>query len=307
MMQMRQLDAFRKVMATGSVTLAAEALGISQPAVSRLLADLQVDIPVRLFDRRSGRIFPTREATLFLQYVDKAFVGMESLEQALKDIVRLKDSQIRVAAFPALSLRLLPELVKTLYRSYPEVRTSLQITDSQRVVDLVATHRADIGFATMPVENSGTEVVATVAMDCVCVLPTRHRLRRRAVIKPADLASEPLIALDPSYATSRTLQAILAEQGLTPHGQVECSSARLALDLVRSGMGLAIVDPLTAYACVDDQVVFRKFQPSVPFSFSLIRPSFSVGTVAVDALIDAFESLSKRFRFELRDLLAARA
>jgi len=300
-MQMRQLDAFRKVMATGSVTVAAEMLGISQPAVSRLLADLQAGIPVRLFNRRSGRIFPTREAELFLQYVDKAFVGMESLELALKDIVRQKDSQIRIAAFPALSLRLLPDLVTALYRSYPEVRTALQITDSPRVVDLIATHRADIGFAAMQVEHPGTTVVATVEMDCVCVLPAGHRLRRRSVIKADDLASEPLIALDPSYATARVLQSILAERDLKTQSQAECSSARLALDLVRGGLGLAIVDPLTAYACPDGQVLFRKFQPSVPFSFSLIRPSFGVGTVAIDTLVESFATMSQRLRTEMRE------
>src|SRR5215208_5375680 len=112
MINQRQVEAFRAVMIAGTVTTAAAALRISQPAVSRLIRDLETRIGVALFERRSGgRLRPTTDANTLFRDVERYFVGLEQISQTAAGLRRRSFGSLRVASLPALYVRLLPRFI----------------------------------------------------------------------------------------------------------------------------------------------------------------------------------------------------
>ena len=100
------------VMETGSVTQAGKLLYISQPAVSRLIADLEEHVNFQLFDRRKKRLIPTVEAKLLYDEVEKAFIGLSSIEDTAQSILELKRGHLRLIAMPGIAILLLPQVIK---------------------------------------------------------------------------------------------------------------------------------------------------------------------------------------------------
>ena len=116
-MNLRQIEAFRAVIVAGTVTRAGEMLRVSQPAVSRLIADLERSIGFALFERRRGRLLPTTEARYFHREIEKAYVGLDHLTKAAEAIRNLQGGQLRVAAMPAFAESLASRAIATKFCS----------------------------------------------------------------------------------------------------------------------------------------------------------------------------------------------
>src|SRR5437868_6942450 len=100
-MKIRQLEAFRAVMLCQTVTRAAEMLHISQPAATRLIADLEESVGFALFERVRGRLYPTAEAQVLYEEVQRSLVGVERIALAAQDIRELQRGSLQIAAAPA--------------------------------------------------------------------------------------------------------------------------------------------------------------------------------------------------------------
>lgn len=297
-MRLRQLEAFQQVMLTGSLTRAGAVLGVSQPGVSRLLAELERHVGFRLFERRGGRVHPTREAVQFLRHVERSFVGMQALRTAAADIADAKGAELRLAAFPAVSLQLLPQCFAEFSSAYPDTRVSMMVTNSTRVTELVAMLQVDFGISTLPVIHGALATEFEIALPCVCALPPGHSRRQARSIRAADLRGERLIALDPGFATSRGLESILAGARIDPKRVAEVSFSFAACEMVRRGAGVAIVDPMTALAFGERDIVFRPFLPTVEFSVGLVRaahgPLSLAGQRMAASIVSALKELQQR-------------
>lgn len=122
MLNLRQIEAFRAVMIAGTVTGASRALNISQPAVSRLIRDLEKDVEIRLFDRKKGRVVPTLEANAFYQEVELSFIGLRNLEDFAREIRDSGLEKLAVGAMPALCLDLVPDVIRSYLSTRPGVK-----------------------------------------------------------------------------------------------------------------------------------------------------------------------------------------
>ena len=106
-MELRQLEAFAAVMSTGSVTAAGRLLGRSQPAISRLLQELEAEIGYALFSRSGPRVTPT-ERFLLYEDVERALAGMRQIRERAGEIARGQAQPLLIAATPALAAGLVP-------------------------------------------------------------------------------------------------------------------------------------------------------------------------------------------------------
>src|SRR4051812_40835381 len=111
-MNLRQIEAFRRVMMRGSMTIAAQELRTSQPSISRLIAELEASIDLRLFERKAGRILPTPAGLSFYREVERSFLGLENLAHAARDIRALGTGRLRIAAMPVVALGFIPRCIK---------------------------------------------------------------------------------------------------------------------------------------------------------------------------------------------------
>ena len=133
----RQLEAFLAVFEAGSVTAAAESLHVTQPAVTRLVKELENAVDMVLFERIKGRLVRTREATLFYEAVKRSFLGLDKLVQTAEDIRGLRVGTLRIASMPALALGFLPRVISKLAGRYPDAKISLQIRSSEKVMEWI--------------------------------------------------------------------------------------------------------------------------------------------------------------------------
>ena len=137
----RQLEAFRTVMEAGSVTAAAERLLVTQPAVSRLIQDLESAIGVSLFERLRGRLSPTVEAQVLYEEVQRSFIGLDKILRTAEDIRTFGAGTLRIAAMPAMALGFLPEVIGRFSDQHRNVNVSLQIRSSTKVMEWIASQQ----------------------------------------------------------------------------------------------------------------------------------------------------------------------
>ena len=146
-MNFRQLEIFRAVMISGSASRAADLLQITQPAISRSVADLEQALGFMLFDRVRGRLVPTPEGQLFFRDVSASFIGLDRLRSAAARIRDFGSGSIRIASLAALGSTVVPRAIRTFRDRNPQIAITLQIVSSSLVRELVANQQFDVGLA----------------------------------------------------------------------------------------------------------------------------------------------------------------
>ncbi|MGL4813429.1 MAG: LysR substrate-binding domain-containing protein [Beijerinckiaceae bacterium] len=268
----RQIEAFRCLMVTGSMTMAARMMGVTQPAISRLLKDLQADLELTLFEKRGTGVVPTAEATALYADVERSFVGLDRIRAAAEEIRTRRSGSLRIAALPALANGFLPRFSGHFLASRPQLDLGLFGVISPLVIDWVVNRQCDIGFAEMPIANPGLDTAMMPVLSRVAVLPEGHRLTRKSVLTPKDFEGENFISLKHGSGSRYRIDSIFSERGVNRVMRVETHLSEIMCGLVSSGFGVAICDPFTAAEFASRGVVTRPFRPSIPFEFGVLHP-----------------------------------
>ncbi len=292
-MNTRQISAFRLAMRLGSMTAAAKALYISQPAVSRLIAELERQLGFPLFRREGGRSIPTPEARAFAEEVERMFHGLDRLEEVGREIRDLRRARLRIATLPMASLEVVPQALKRYLGEHPGLKVTHDVHTSARVIDLVSSRQVDLGIAQSDhLPRHDVSVVASFRCDCVCALPLSHPLSGRAEIAPADLLGVPLIIFAQHTVTAPQVLQRFAEAGVGADVVAESQPSYAACAMAAAGLGAAIVDPLSA-ALFLPRLTILPFRPPIRFDFHLVR--------AIDTPLSR---PADRFRHHLLQVLA---
>jgi DNA-binding transcriptional LysR family regulator len=273
MLNPRQIEAFRTVIVTGGVTSAAKALNISQPAVTRLIHDLQYILGLTLFERRGTRLVPTNEALSLYREVERQFVGLEQIENTARNLRDGLSGSLRIAALPTFNVGFLPRLVAAYMKDKPGLEVAIYGSISSQVVDWVATGFCDIGFAQYPLDFPNIDVEQLPAVPAVAVLPEGHRLVDKAVLGPLDFVDEPFVSLAGSTQWTYRTDALFSAARVNRQTRVETPLSMIACSLIASGAGIGIVDPYTAVEYRGHGIVVRPFRPTVDYEIGVVWPS----------------------------------
>lgn len=271
-MNHKQINAFRFVMRYGSITAAAKHMNVSQPAVSRLIGDLEAHLGFPLFLREAGRIFPTPEARDFADEVERMYSGLDRLARIGAEIRELRRATFRVASLPMLSFGLLPRALKRFLAEHEGVKITYDVYASERVIDLVSSSQVDLGVAQMlHLQRHDLRLLASYRSHCVCAVPVDHPLRGRASLGPADLSDVPLVILAHHTLTAAHIVQRFAEASVPLRVAVESQPSYAACAMAASGLGIAVVDPLSA-GMFGPTLVAIPFQPAIPFDIHVVQP-----------------------------------
>ncbi|UVA81887.1 LysR substrate-binding domain-containing protein [Pandoraea commovens] len=272
-MKFKQVEAFRAVIQTGSMTAAAEALHTSQPNISRLIGQLEESAGFRLFERINGRLQLTDEGAELFRDVERAFVSLKSLEDSAQQIRRSGTGRLRVGAVPSIALTQMPEAIRRFRQAHPGVAVSLLTNDSPRVAYWVASQFCDLGVTSYVSRDvSGIEATKISEVAGVCAFPVGHRLRDLEVVTPADLEYEPFIALSLVDGTRMKIDQRFREAGVElRHKELETPYEATVCAMVASGLGVSIVSRSVAQAYVGRGLEYRPFAPEVLFATHLLR------------------------------------
>lgn len=271
-MNQKQLNAFRMVMRHGSITEAAQALSVSQPAVSRLMADLESSVGFALLLRTGGRVLPTPEAYELYQEVERMFYSLDRLSVAADEIRSFKRAVFRIASMPMVSFEILPLALRKVVERHEGIDISHDVHTSARILNLLASRQIDLGIAQTDPGRQDVEVLASFRTHCVCVMARDHELAGRESIRPEDLAEQDLIALNFRTLTHSYMARCFAEAGVNPRIVAETQPSYSACSLAALGVGIAIVDPITPDVFADRLRVVP-MDAFIPFDYQILKPA----------------------------------
>jgi len=269
-MRLRQLECFRALMLHGTTTRAAELLGMSQPGVSAMIANLEHAIGLTLFVRRGGRLQPTPEARLFYVEAARALEAVENTARIAGEIRSGRRGHLAIAAYPSVSINLLPRLLADFASKRPELQIKIITRASASVRELMSTQQFDIAVAELPLDYP-TAHMEVFAYECLCMLPKGHRLAKLKQVTPADLDGVPFVTLfrgDPIY---QQLASAFSEYGARWNVVAETEFFSTACELVAAGRGVGLVDPVISRPFTAN-VVLRPFRPAIAYQVALLFP-----------------------------------
>ena len=283
---LRHLEAFRAVMVRRTVTGAAEMLDVTQPVVTRLIADLEDRIAISLFERVKGRLVPTPEAALLFEDVHQSLVRIERIANAASNSKGFRLTRLAIAAAPSMALSFLPPAIASFTNDHPETLVSLQTHSTATVLDMVQSGRSDLGFAMLPMQKMPqpkTEVLVSARM--MGVVPAHHRLANRKVLHPEDFEGERFVALDPLMEVRTRIDALMLSHGVNRRVNVETQLSSATIKLVEAGAGLAIIEPLTASAYTGGLLKFIRFEPEIIVDYSMVISPRMSSTLGVNRFL----------------------
>ncbi|QEI08631.1 LysR family transcriptional regulator [Pigmentiphaga aceris] len=292
----RQVEAFQTVMVTRSMTEAAELMHVSQPAISRLIHDMEAALGFALFERKGPVISATLEAIELVDVVHKHYVGLTAIRERADDIAARLDGELRIGVTPALALHYVPELLASLASEIAPVGIVLETGTSLEMIARAAAGQVDVAIAVVNSTQEGVGLIHLPPLEAVCVLPTGHRLGNKEWITPGDLVGESYVALARSAALQIQIDRVLAADGVQLQRRVHTTMSATVCSMVQAGMGVGIIDPLTAFSLAGSLMV-RPFRPAVPYHLEVILPPSPRRPAAARRLADALSAkLMKDFR-----------
>ncbi len=268
---LRQLEALKSVADTGSMTRAATDLGISQPAVSRLISDLAEALGFRLFDRRGGRLVPTQEARFLLPELDRLSQTLDQIGEVSRNLTQRTAGHIKIACLPGFATSHLPDLIADFLNARPGVTATIEPDRPERIMEWIIGEQYDCGI-TDGFEGHPAVFSEIVPIRTVCIFPAGHAFESLQEVRPDDLAGEQLIHARRDSPFFRELNEVFTQHGIDPAYRVETRQFTAACELVARGVGVSVISELDARVYASRGVAFRPFRPQTPHRVALIRP-----------------------------------
>ncbi|WP_225758127.1 MULTISPECIES: LysR family transcriptional regulator [unclassified Leclercia] len=279
---LRHIEIFHAVMTAGNLTEAARLLHTSQPTVSRELARFEKVIGLTLFERTRGRLHPTVQGLRLFEEVQRSWYGLDRIVSAADSLREFRQGELSIVCLPVFSQSFLPALLQPFLARYPDVNLTIVPQESPLLEEWLSAQRHDLGLTETLATPAGTARHELLSLDEVCVLPAGHRLAEKAVLTPTDFQGENYISLSRTDSYRQLLDTLFAEHQVKRRMVVETHSAASICAMVRAGVGISVVNPLTALDYADSGIAIRRFTVSVPFTVSLIKPLHRPASALVD-------------------------
>jgi DNA-binding transcriptional LysR family regulator len=237
---LRQLAIFRTVARLGSLTRAAEALELGQPAVSQHVAALERALGTALIVRAGRGARLSEAGQVVAAYGERILRLSEQLQAEVAALTGLTAGRLVVGAGQTPGDYLLPAVLGEFHRRYPGVSVELEIAGTRRVVDWLVRHVYDLGFIGDRVEHPDLVLEPFVEDRVVLFVARGHPLARRTRVTLAEVLAAGLIAREPGSATRATGERALQSAGLTPRFSMELGSNEAVKRAVLAGLGVGL-------------------------------------------------------------------
>jgi DNA-binding transcriptional LysR family regulator len=272
----RRLQVFHAVAKHLSFTKAAEALFMTQPAVTFQVKQLEEHFNTRLFERGHGRNTLTSAGQMVLEYAEKILALSAELDLRLKEMTGEVGGLLLVGASTTIAEYLLPQVLGDFKSKYPKVQPRLTVANSETVENRVAEHTLDIGFieARSHRDSVAADVCCEDELQAVCA--PSHPLARLKTATPKQLVQYPFISREAGSGTREVIDQYLQNAGVLPDSLnvvMELSSPEALKGLVATGLGFTII---SRAAVVKEtrlgQLVRVPLAPRLIRDFSVVYP-----------------------------------
>lgn len=295
----RQIEAFRALMLSGSVTEAGRLLSVTQPAVSKIISQLEAELGFALFDRRQGKLSPTGDAHILYSEVERSYTGLERVTNAARRIRSRTGGNLRVAVMPTLSTGFIVDVARRLCLVEDDMQLSIQVYGSEEIVDLVSSGLYDIGFATTPVDANRIQMGPVMSVPSFCILPPGHRLAALGTVSVADLHGERFVATAQGTPSRLRADSLFASMNVSRQVVIEARWSLTISELVQAGLGCGVVDGFTAATFADRGGIVRPLKEQLDFAFVHVVPRASSANASLRRFLDVFTGELAKFKEKL--------
>lgn len=277
------------------MTAAAEHLGVSQPAISNLLSQLERRTKFKLFERRRGRLVPTPEAAVLFEEIDTIVRGLDHVNQAVADLQNRTAGQLQVATNHAMAFGFIPGEIAVFCEKRPNLTLAVQSQYSGKIQEWVAAGLYEIGICERPILHEGLEE-RRFTFETLCAIPEGAGLAEDAPVTPSALDDYPFIIMGADHMVTRRTREAFHSNGAHFRVRGHTDLFRNALNLVKQGLGAAMIDPFTLASDDGQGYVLRRLEPTVHLDIVIVtrrdRPISVVGQEFLDQIIPQMEKIA---------------
>ena len=266
-LSLREMEVLHAVVTTGTMSAAGRRLRISQPAVSQLVGIAERRLGVQLFIREGTRLVPTAELLELQNELQLVFSNVDSARRLAALLNQGAGRLVRIGATPTMATAFVPAAIAALVDRYPAVKTLIRIQEPSPIKSAVVGRDFDIGLVYAETHGEGLDTVDLCEAPIVCLLPAGDPLAAKRALTPPDLSDRPLISFSHVSHIGEDLDQMFAEAGARRNVLVQSGNAAMSAEFVRSGLGIALVEPFILGAIPDPDIVARPFAPT-----RLLRP-----------------------------------
>lgn len=290
-LNLKQIEVFRAIMLTGSISGAAKLLHVSQPAVSRLIAYTEQRLGLTLFERIKGRLYPTPEARHLFVEVNSVYQGVQRVNEVAEDLIQNRMGHLRIACSPSLGQGLIPCAIAKFHAQLPEARVILHTMIPDVLLQAVLTQQVELGVAFLHEGHPNVHSRQLYENRLVVALPATHPLTAKNVISIEDLIDQPFIGYGSEIPIGQLVRKLLDDANMILRPTVEVQQIHVACALVQAGVGIALIDEITANGPVWTKVVFRPIAPTAKTPISIVHGMYEPLSRLAQAFISTLESV----------------
>ena len=239
-MLLAHLETLVEVARRGSLGRAAEALFVTQPALTARIKALEADVGTELFTRSSRGLRLTDAGRALLPYAERTLALVEEGRRAVRELGDSASGTLVIAAAPAVSTYLLPGILRSFERAFPRVRLGVRTGHTEEVLDLVLRREADVGIG-RPVQHPEAELIPVFDDELMLVVAAGHPFAKRGKVRLAELAAERLILFDRSSSYYELTSSLFRQAGVVPASTMELDNVEAAKKMVAEGLGVALL------------------------------------------------------------------
>jgi len=242
---LRQLEIFQTVVRHLSFSRAAEALYLTQSAVSQHVKQLEDHFGVKLFIQVGKNVVLTEAGNQLYEHADKVFALLTETEQAMDDLRELRRGSLNVTADTAAGVYIVPTLLGQFHRAHPMVKIKLEVANRRHVLSRLLWNETDLAIMGYPEDASGLAADPFADNNLVIIASPAHPFAKKGEVTLAELAVEPFLIREAGSGTRMTLERHLLQLGVSLNVTMELGNNSAIKEAVAAGLGISAVSQST--------------------------------------------------------------
>ncbi|MGJ8543896.1 MAG: LysR family transcriptional regulator [Sulfitobacter sp.] len=264
MINARQLEVLSTVIEVGTTARAAQLLNVSQPAISNMIRHTEDAIGFALFRREHGRLIPTKEALHIAQEAQHLFMQQKRIDNMIGELKGGTVGRLSIIATPSIGHSILPRVLGLFMQARPKLKLSIELGSIDEITRRLGSGRTDLGLSITPPRLSAVHVREIGDGHLMCICPQDHELALMERISVTDLNHVAHISYAARTPLGQAIDNVFSDQGLERQFFCEVRHTATALEMVRNGLGVALVDSFALIGHQTTSIAIRPTKPPLP-------------------------------------------
>lgn len=284
-MRERDLEFLHNLNRLGSVSEVARVMHTTQSNASKMLKKLEDHFGFQLVERMNGRLYPTAEGRLIAEQAESSLISLKQLESRARNLREMRHGSLTLGTTPQLSRAFVPDVVSSFMLSHPAVATSIHTRNSRVLVELVAQRQLDFGIGLLSGDDPNVESRRLFDVPLLAALRKDDQLCAHEQLRPRDFHQREFITASMLDRSREQIETFFRGEGAQPIERGEASLSYTRIRMVEQGIGLTMVDALSAQDYAGQCIAFRPLDPPLHLTVWLMKSRLQPGSQVMNAFL----------------------